>query len=333
MLRSARPRVAALLTAMLVSATALGSSTSASAVPPPDTEGQPSAAGPDLTETIHWPPLDSGPPIEPLPVESLSDLKKATESLLADAVEVPPAPAPEVEVPPGPETVRFAHANIFTGLSAGSFAADLREVISHSPDFVTLNEADWRSDQAITPVGYDSYRGTQDRWARETPVLWRTDRWTPLDAGSTVMHARPGHKWGKRTANWVTLRSTSGRVVSVISAHTSPTVPGTTGLLNVYMQHVNNLAARLAVKGDVLLGGDLNVGYQGRAYPGGLLAAGGLSTTFDLLGRPAGGTGDHHGAIIDYIVFKQNAALVPLRQGKFELLSDHDGLWADFRLG
>jgi endonuclease/exonuclease/phosphatase (EEP) superfamily protein YafD len=320
--RSAHSRVAVLLTAMIVSVTAIGSGTAASALPP-DKDAYPSTAGPDPSETIHWPPLDSGPPIERLP--RLSQLERIERIARRQGAAAP-------ALPPGPENIRFAHANIFTGLSAGAFAADLREVVSHLPDFITLNEADWRSDEAITPVGYDSYRGTQDRWARETPVLWRTDRWTPLEAGTTVMHARPGHKWGKRTANWVTLQSSTGRVVSVISAHTSPTVPGTAGLLDVYMRQVNALAAALAVKGDVLLGGDLNVGYRGRDYPGGILAAGGLSTTFDVFGRPPGGTGDHHGAIIDYIVFKRDVGLVPTGQGKFELLSDHDGLWADFTL-
>ena len=204
--------------------------------------------------------------------------------------------------------------------------------MAHAPDFITLNEVDHRSDAEITPAGYDMYRGTADRWALETPVLWRTADWSRVDAGTQVMHDRRGVKWGKRTANWVTLRNADGTVVSVISAHTSPTVRTTHGLLDVYMQNLNALVARLSTQGTVLVGGDLNVAYRAGDYPGRIMADGGLASTWDRFGKPAGGTGDHNGAVIDYVLFHQSPELTPDDDGTFELHSDHDGVFADFTI-
>ena len=92
-----------------------------------------------------------------------------------------PTPAP---IPSAPATVSITQANLYQGMSAGTFAQDLATVASTRPDFITLNEAGHRGDAEIRPAGYASYRATGSPYLAETPVLWRTDRWTQVDAGN-----------------------------------------------------------------------------------------------------------------------------------------------------
>jgi endonuclease/exonuclease/phosphatase (EEP) superfamily protein YafD len=226
------------------------------------------------------------------------------------------------------QTVRLAQANIKQG--SPTFATDLAIVASHDPDFITLNEAGYRTDVQIRPAGYDSYRSMVSPFTRETPVLWRTDRWTKVGAGTrwlTVRHVT----WGERAVNWVTLRSTStGQVVSVVSAHPAPTTRATQGLLPVFATRLVSLVRTLEAHGPVLIGGDFNAQYAGHLYPGAILAGGGLTPTYATFGMPAGGTGDHFGATIDYLFY--TAGLTPTAQSKAELNSDHDAVFGTFAL-
>ena len=126
---------------------------------------------------------------------------------------------------------------------------------------------------------------------------------------------------------------TSGRVVSVVSAHAPPTTVHTQGLLAVYAQGLSDLVSELGVQGAVLVGGDLNVGYLSPAWPAATWGRSGLVPTYDVLGRPVGGTGVDHHATIDYVLYQRDHGLVPLRQGTAALNSDHRAVWSLLRLG
>ena len=88
------------------------------------------------------------------------------------------------------------------------------------------------------------------------------------------------------------------------------------------------LVRELGARGPVLVGGDFNAGYHGPLWPGAGLAAAGLTPTYDALGVPAGGTGDHGGHTIDYVF--HTAGLTPTEQATRELTSDHDAVLASF---
>jgi len=227
--------------------------------------------------------------------------------------------------------LRLVHANILSRMSPSQFRADLLEATAGAPDFVTLNEAT-RPPELLALPGYAFHRGTGDRWAMETTVMWRTDRWEALATGTRLMHQRRG-TWGTRVVNWVTARSVAtGKVVSVVSAHASPVGKGTPDLLPVYMSACSQLVRDLSAHGPVFAGGDLNADLGSGRFPRAGLRAGGLSTTYDVHGRPPGGTGDHGGHTIDYLLYQPGAGVSSTSQWKMELFSDHDAVAGDFHL-
>lgn len=233
--------------------------------------------------------------------------------------------------PPTEMDVRMVQANILSELGAGAFAADLREATAGAPDFVTLNEA-VRPPELLALPGYAFYRGTDSRWTMETTVMWRTDRWEALSTGTRYLHRRGG-TWGVRAVNWVTLESTeTGKVVSVISTHASPVGKGTPDLLPLYMSGLSALVRELAAQGPVFAGGDLNAHYTSSRFPRAGMSAGGLATTYDVHGMPPGGTGDHGGSTIDYLMYQPGAGVTSTSQWKSELFSDHDAVAGDFHL-
>lgn len=237
------------------------------------------------------------------------------------------APAPMT----GSLDVRMTQANIYAGLAPAAWMGDYQRVLATKPDFITLNEAARRSNTELAVQGYAIYRSDKSNITRETPVLWRTDRWTSIATGTEFLTTKKV-KWGVRAINWVTLRSlTNGQVVSVISAHPAPTRKFTAGLLQEFSQKLATRANVLGAKGPVFVGGDLNSHYQTPTWPGAILAGGGLQATYDTLGRPASGTGDY-GATIDYVLYQPGKGVKANRGGNVELASDHDALWADFTL-
>ncbi|WP_243059359.1 endonuclease/exonuclease/phosphatase family protein [Nocardioides sp. SR21] len=292
--------------------------TVALAVPPPPADPAPvrSAA------TLRLRPTPTAPPAAPERVE------KRVVTLPTQPVVVPPAVA-KAPAAPTPTSVSITQANLYQGMSAALFAQDLAAVASTEPDFITLNEAGHRGDAEIRPPGYASFRTTGSPYLAETPVLWRTDRWTQVDAGSRWLTTRKV-KWGERAVNWVTLRSTAGQVLSVVSAHPAPTLRRTAGLLPVFMDGLAVLVRELRSRGPVLVGGDFNAGYHGPLWPGDALATAGLTSTYDAFGVPDGGTGDHGGHTIDYVF--HTAGLTPTAQSTRELTSDHDAVLASFSL-
>ncbi|MGL5861231.1 MAG: peptidoglycan DD-metalloendopeptidase family protein, partial [Phycicoccus sp.] len=238
-----------------------------------------------------------------------------------------------VPVPAGSPTgiggeVRLTQANLYFGLSPAAYARDLRKVVADRPDFVTLNEAYRRPDAQITPKGYQSFRASAPFDARETPVLWRDDKWTRVTAGTQLMHSRRV-KWGTRYANWVTLKS-GDQVVSVVSVHASPGGKGRHGLFKEYIGSLNKLVNRLRANGPVLVGGDLNVHYPSSKYLDKWLRASETVSSFGVLPEPAGGraTGDR-GGVIDYLLASGATFLNPETS---DLESDHRRLSAELTL-
>ena len=229
----------------------------------------------------------------------------------------------------------MVQANIKTGMSVPKFQSDVTRVLSQQPDFVTYNEVMFRRDAVLAPPGYALYRSMRNRFTAETPVAWRTDRWTAIDEGTFRITNRrgvpPGKEveLGRRFANWVTLRGTDGRTVSVVSVHVAPLTRGMPDLLRRSVRRLGVLVAELAPRGPVLVGGDFNVHYASGRYPRDLLAAAGLVPTYDTMGAYFP-TGDHRGATIDYVFDRGTATLLADDQFPVELHSDHDAVVAGF---
>ena len=291
----------------------------------------PATAAPTAPPQTIVPGLVLTPAPEPAP---RPEPEREQRSALADAVETQVQARARARRRPAVPTemdVRMVQANILSSLGAGAFLADLREATAGQPDFVTLNEAVRPGDLLALP-SYSFHRGTDSRWAMETTVMWRSDRWEALSTGTRYLHRRGG-TWGVRAANWVTLRSSeTGEAVSVVSTHASPVGKGTPDLLPVYTSALGSLVRELSAQGPVFAGGDLNVHYTSGRFPRAGLSAAGLTPTYDVHGIPPGGTGDHGGHTIDYLLFQPGAGVTSTGQWKAELLSDHDAVGGTFHL-
>jgi endonuclease/exonuclease/phosphatase (EEP) superfamily protein YafD len=229
--------------------------------------------------------------------------------------------------------VTLVQANIKSDLSVARFQADVAEVLSGGPDFVTYNEVPLRNDAVLAPSGYALHRSDRNRYTRATPVAWRTDRWTMVDSGtfkiSGYRQKPPGRKVriGLRFANWVTLQSFEGRQVSVVSMHVAPLDKNMPDLLRGSVRRLGQLTEQLAPAGPVLVGGDFNVHYTSGRYPRDLFDAAQLVPTYDSMGGHFP-TGDHGGHTIDY-VFQRGAGQLGVEQHRgVELHSDHDAVVA-----
>jgi endonuclease/exonuclease/phosphatase (EEP) superfamily protein YafD len=235
---------------------------------------------------------------------------------------------------PVPGGVRLVQANIYTGLTVERFQQDVATVLAQQPDLVTYNEVPFRSDAVMAPPGYSIWRDMRNRFTAATPVAWRSDRYTAIDQGvfriSNWRGKPPGREieLGRRFANWVTLRDTDGRTLSVVSIHIAPTTKGMPDLLRRSVTRLGVLTERLSPFGPVLVGGDFNVHYTSGRYPRDLLTSPGLVPTFDTLGGYFP-TGDHFGATIDYVFNRGAEQLVASQHFPVELRSDHDAVVAD----
>ena len=236
--------------------------------------------------------------------------------------------------PPAPGVVRITEANLLSGQPAPDFQSDVATVLSNQPDFIAYNEVPYRLDSFLAPPGYALWR-TPGQYTGETPVAWRTDKWTAINQGTTTVSYKegklPGQKveWGIRYANWVTLQGVDGHVISVISAHLAPDTEITHGLQAVGITNLGILANQLAASGPVLMAGDMNFHYNGAIqYPRELLTSYGFTPTYDVTGTHFA-TGDHRGATIDYVFLKEASQFTVLGQYNQELYSDHDAVTAD----
>lgn len=179
--------------------------------------------------------------------------------------------------------VTTAVANIPNRTSAAGFASSMRTLAGQAPDFVVLNEVGARSLPLLrtaTP-GYNAYRDpTVDKTrggvqSMNNVVMWRTDRWRPLDAGRVkIVDDDPGFHHGRpftwdRYATWVILQRVDGVVVPVISTHHMtnpekfPRQHGNPPITRVQryargMDVLLDLARRLSTHGPVFVAGDMN---------------------------------------------------------------------------
>ncbi len=235
-----------------------------------------------------------------------------------------------------PSDISLVQANIYTGLSVPKFQADVKKVLSLGSDFITYNEAHGRTDAVMAPAGYDIYRDMTNRYTKETPVVWRTDRWTAIDQGSWMISdwrgVPPGKQveLGRRHANWVTLSGVDGRQVSVVSVHVAPEARGMPDLLRPSFKRLGLLVDQLATRGQVFIGGDLNIHYPGAKFPRDILADHLIVPTYQALGGYFP-TGDHRGATIDYVMGRGNGQLITEQQYPVELNSDHDAVYGGYK--
>lgn len=246
-----------------------------------------------------------------------------------------PAGATDPGPPPPPSDpvvsdVTLVHANIKTAMATGAFRADVQAVVGQKPDFVTYNEVPRRLDANLAPEGYALWR-TPGQYEGATPVAWRTDTWSPINQGTRQISnyrkipPRRHTMLGLRYANWVTLQSTDGRLVSVVSVHVPPMVKGMPDLRRRTVAQIALLVGELKATGPVLVAGDFNVHYRSRAYPRDLLEAAGMVPTYDALGSYFP-TGDHQGATIDYIFTTALDQMTVVEHHATELNSDHDAI-------
>lgn len=232
--------------------------------------------------------------------------------------------------------ISLVQANLYTGLTVPKFQADVRTVLGLGSDFITYNEAHGRTDSVMAPEGYAIYRDMTNRYTKETPVVWRTDRWTAVDQGSWMISdwrgVPPGKQveLGRRYANWVTLSGVDGRQVSVVSVHIAPEARGMPDLLRPSVKRLGLLVDNLASRGQVFVGGDFNIHYPGAKYPRDILEQHALIPTYQALGSYFP-TGDHRGATIDYVMGRGNGQLVTEQQFPVELHSDHDAVFGGWR--
>jgi endonuclease/exonuclease/phosphatase (EEP) superfamily protein YafD len=242
-----------------------------------------------------------------------------------------PAPAQAAKHSVTPEVV-MVQANIKTGMTVPKFQSDVRAVLAPHPDFVTYNEVPMRQDGVLAPEGYDLWR-TPGQYEGATPVAWRTDTWAPIAEGtrriSNYRKIPPKRHTmlGLRYANWVTLQSVDGRVVSVVSAHVAPFVPKMPDLRRRTVAKIGELVSELKAAGPVFVGGDFNVHYTSSAYPRDVLTSDSMVPTYDALGSYFP-TGDHQGATIDYVFTTSDEQIQVMDQRAVELNSDHNAVVA-----
>lgn len=230
-------------------------------------------------------------------------------------------------------TVRMTQANLLSGQPINKFQRDVATVLGPRPDFVTYNEVAYRSDAVLAPPGYALWR-TPGKYKGANPVAWRTDRWTAIDQGTTMISHRRGREpgqsveWGIRYASWATLQGVDGRVVSVVSTHLAAMNSITQGLTPISVRRLGALTTTLSASGPVLVGGDFNVHYKEARYPRDLFEDFALTPTYDVLGQHFA-TGDHRGATIDYLFMNEASEFAVQGQYNTELNSDHDAITAD----
>lgn len=195
-------------------------------------------------------------------------------------------PPGEIDAPVGVPvqgTITTGVANLPNRTSDSGFASSLGTLTAADPDFVMLNEVSGRSVEGIqaSAPGYDAYRDPQSdgslggTQSMNNIVMWRSDRWTLVDAGRVkLVDNDTGYNGGRpftwdRYATWAMLQREDGAIVSVVSTHMMtnparfPRQPGNPGESRIerYGRGMDVLLATTAVlddHGPVLVGGDMN---------------------------------------------------------------------------
>jgi len=236
----------------------------------------------------------------------------------------------------GPGDVTMVQANIKS--ASKTFEADVDRVMALDPEFISYNEVSYRKGSILAPKGYSLHRSVRNRYTAATPVAWKHPEWTKVDAGTfrisnvRTVPDRKKTKLGLRFANWATLRSVDGRVLSIVSVHVAPTfkIDGKeVDLIRPSVRRLGKLVGKLAPAGPVLVGGDFNVHYKSGRYPRDLFDRAGLVPTYDTMGNYFA-TGDHQGATIDYLFNRGAGELKAVHHDRKELASDHDAVIGGF---
>jgi len=228
--------------------------------------------------------------------------------------------------------IRLVQANLRIGTPVKKFQADVRRVLHTKPDFVTYNEVAHRHDVVLAPKGYAIWRGP-GVYRGETAVVWNSRRWSAVAHGTTIIsdqRGTAGHRtaWGVRWANWVTLHSHGGMTLSVIATHFAPDTKATTALVRPSAQRLGALSDRLARRGPVLVGGDLNASYHSSRYPRSIFTRHQLVPTYDVLRKRAITSGTN--VTIDYLLARGVSRFAIGHQFTLSLNSDHNAVGADF---
>jgi endonuclease/exonuclease/phosphatase family metal-dependent hydrolase len=236
---------------------------------------------------------------------------------------------------PTDSDITVVTANLLSPQKYTRFQRDAAEVIAQDPDLITYNEVGFRHDEFLAPEGYELWRKTTSQYTKHNAVAWRTDTWTEVTHGTSLISGyrkKPPGKTtllGLRYANWVTLESVDGRRLNLVSTHVAPPFRNARGrtvdLLRPSVRRLTGLLEQL--RGPVLVGGDFNVPYVSVRYPRVLLDEARLKPTYDLMGTSFP-TGDHHDATIDYIFVRGQRQLQVDWHRPVELNSDHDAVVA-----
>ncbi|TQL67320.1 hypothetical protein FB381_1194 [Nocardioides albertanoniae] len=234
-----------------------------------------------------------------------------------------------------PPRYRMVQANIKAAMPTGRFKKDVKKVVSMSPDFITYNEVNGRRGGALAPGRYQVWRKGGSPYKAATAVAWDGKKWSAKSRGvhqiSNKRGKAPGQRlhWGIRYANWVTLENrATGRDVSVIAAHFAPKSKRYGDLIRPSARALNALVKKLGKKGPVLVGGDLNVQYDGSRYPRKIFSAKHLVASYDVTEKAPVTHG--RDSTIDYVLARGIGRFATGNQRAIALRSDHNALAVDF---
>jgi hypothetical protein len=234
-----------------------------------------------------------------------------------------------------PPRYRMVQANINAGMGTARFKQDVRTVLGTAPDFVTYNEVNGRRTADLEPGRYRVWRKGGDPYKSATAVAWDNDRWAATSKGIHQISNKLGKPadqrlhWGIRYANWVTLENrATGRNISVVAVHFAPKSRYYGDLVRPSARALNVLVKALAGRGPVMVGGDLNVQYDGSRYPRDIFAAKHLIPTYDVTQQAPVTHG--RASTIDYVLARGIARFATGNQRAFGLESDHNAVRVDF---
>ncbi|MEU4451665.1 endonuclease/exonuclease/phosphatase family protein [Nocardioides sp. NPDC023903] len=234
-----------------------------------------------------------------------------------------------------PPRYRMVQANIKASMGTARFKKDVREVVDTAPDFITYNEVNGRRTADLEPGRYRVWRKGGDSYKSATAVAWDNDEWAATSKGIHQISNKRGKPadqrlhWGIRYANWVSLENrATGRNISVVAVHFAPKSKYYGDLVRPSARALNVLVKALARRGPVMVGGDLNVQYEGSRYPSDIFAAQHLTPSYDVTQQ----TPVTHGraSTIDYVLARGIARFATGNQRAFGLESDHHAVRVDF---
>jgi len=228
--------------------------------------------------------------------------------------------------------VSVATANIPMRAGEAGFRRSMPQALSRRPDFVALQEQAGHSLSKIDSAapGYNSFRDPAARGvqAKGTVVLWKTSRWTKVDAGRVELVSQGPQQWDAgRSATWVMARNARGSTVSMVSVH-MPVNPGKYGpdkprrqqLYGQGMQKLIALTGTLSKRGPVFVVGDFNTHAEQRGAS--WSAAGSM--------QPAGYDWVEQG--VDFIFYNKTLGVSPVRRASGPMASDHPWVAATFAM-